>query len=242
MIAALAPAYERATKMALQDPEKWNAWTRRNREQMDGTLRAIPGLGHLMGGYEWLFEKVHGRPPPTAADPHHHKAPDLAGLSARQKSLQGEIDRLETRIARIKDGPTGDAARRPLQDQLDILNMQMNQLVGDMAAAGSGPITRAIRDGKARAQAPDTSPHPPGMTPPRPAPYIATQPNVSVQSTFESHPAINVSVTTPIRIERAQRHDNRAIAAQAGREARDVLGAATERAVRRSLDDAANME
>ena len=61
-----------------------------------------------------------------------------------------------------------------------------------------------------------------------------------VESTFGSSPSIDVSVqvSMPISITRVQEVNNRALATRAGREA----GAVTERAVRRSLDDAANVE
>lgn len=100
------------------------------------------------------------------------------------------------------------------------------------------PITLAIREGKEQVRPPEISVRP--VARPEPQNYEAPQPNVTVESTFKSEPKVdvNVAVNMPVHIKREQRVDNRKIAAQAGKQA----GAATERAVRCSLDDSANVE
>jgi hypothetical protein len=39
-------------------------WQKGNREGLESNIRSVPGMNQLMGGYEWLFEKVHGVSPP----------------------------------------------------------------------------------------------------------------------------------------------------------------------------------
>lgn len=70
-----------------------------------------------------------------------------------------------------------------------------------------------------------------------PQDYKAPQPNVDVSSTFQGNTslAVDVKVSMPITIRREQKINNAAIARDAGRK----VGADTERAVRRGLDDAA---
>lgn len=67
--------------------------------------------------------------------------------------------------------------------------------------------------------------------------YKATQPNVDVKSTFEGHSKLDVKVDVhmPVSITREQKVNNAQIARDAGQR----VGAETERAVRRGLDDAA---
>ncbi|MBI1495413.1 phage tail tape measure protein [Halocynthiibacter styelae] len=64
--------------------------------------------------------------------------------------------------------------------------------------------------------------------------YGSTQPNVTVESRFESNPEINVKIDMPVSITRQQRVDNNAIARATGDQA--------ARATRRALDDAAIAE
>ncbi|WP_224825584.1 phage tail tape measure protein [Cognatishimia sp. MH4019] len=70
--------------------------------------------------------------------------------------------------------------------------------------------------------------------------YGTSQPNVQVESRFEGNTKLDVAVKVdmPISIRREQAVNNAQIAKDAGRRA----GSETERAVRRSLDDAANVE
>ncbi len=48
------------------DPEERKKWQENNVRTMDSTLYNTPVIGHAMKGYEWAFEKVHGKPPPSA--------------------------------------------------------------------------------------------------------------------------------------------------------------------------------
>jgi hypothetical protein len=141
-------------------------------------------------------------------------APPVDGVN--EASILAALEKVRADAANHADRATGEAIEQALT-----------------------PLTQAIREGKERAQmAPKVPPSPEAR--PEPKAYETAQPNVTVESTFESNPKIdvNVKVSMPISISREQHVDNRAIAARAGRE----TGALTERAVRRSLDDAANVE
>lgn len=141
-------------------------------------------------------------------------APPVDGVN--EASILAALEKVRADAANHADRATGEAIEQALT-----------------------PLTQAIRAGKERAQmAPEVPPSPEAR--PEPKAYETAQPNVTVESTFESNPKIdvNVKVSMPISISREQHVDNRAIAARAGRE----TGALTERAVRRSLDDAANVE
>jgi|GEM_PF-5299154 len=111
-----------------------------------------------------------------------------------------------------------------------------------LRAGGAGevmaPVVEAIREGHAQFTAPETSPRPTRR--PEPAPYVAEQPHVVVESTFESSPTVEmkVEIKTPITVVRDLAASGAEIARRTGQKA----GAEVERAVRRGLDDAALAE
>ncbi|WPZ28985.1 hypothetical protein T8A63_15325 [Sulfitobacter sp. OXR-159] len=51
---------------APENPEELADWQKKNREGMDSSLRATPGVGTAMRGYDWLYEKWHGTTAPKA--------------------------------------------------------------------------------------------------------------------------------------------------------------------------------
>ncbi|PIE13838.1 MAG: phage tail tape measure protein [Rhodobacterales bacterium] len=286
------------------DPLGWSDWIKP--EALQRAWDALPTL--------FWSDKIKQERPKIEATPGFEKLPDAKRGAASEldaqmregkakgnlatddyiETLQGDIQdfgqqvqNLKTQLAIIKDGPTADTLRRPIQKQIDILTEELDfatnelaaararrqavldalpeatgqdapdrvdedaitaaikqikteaaqQNAGDTAAAiekSLAPITAAIREGRKSETAPEKSLRPQAR------PYEAPQPNVTVESTFESNPSVdvNVKVSMPISITRVQQVNNAKIAKDAGRQA----GAATERAVRRSLDDAANVE
>lgn len=182
-----------------KDPEDWAQFQQQNRDALDQNLRAVPGIGHLMRGYEGLRDKIHSDEGAT---------PDgIAAVLPRYSSVYGRPATVSV--------PTADL-RAYLAER----------------TSTAAPLT---------APSPPARPHAPLVAPSPPArPYAAEQPNVTVQSTFEgqSSVAVDVAVSMPVHITKEVRANNAEIARQAG----DKVGAETERAVRRALDDAAGME
>jgi hypothetical protein len=161
---------------------------------------------------------------------------EAAAAAARKEALRGAIEVAtgESTSGSLTEADVEAALSRVRSDAV----AQADRSTGEAIEQALTPLTQAIRDGQVSALAPEVSARPEAR--PEPKAYEASQPNVTVESTFESSPSIDVSVqvSMPINITRVQEVNNRALAARAGREA----GAATERAVRRSLDDAANVE
>lgn len=143
---------------------------------------------------------------------------------ADRAELKSAISSLETQIASVKDGPMAAALKRPLQAELALLQADLSTALA--------PLTTAIEAGRSAVASPSMRSEQRS--------HEAPQPNVTVESTFASNPQLDVSVSVsmPVHITREQRIDNKAIAARAG----EQVGAETERAIRRGLDDGANME
>ncbi len=116
--------------------EKLQGFQKRNRDAMDGGLRNVPGISQLITGYEKLFEKVHGKPPPGAGespvvgqtDGEQTLGPRMPdpGAADHQDALRAEIARLTTEIASIKDGPMANTLRTPLRDQVSQIEAELD--------------------------------------------------------------------------------------------------------------------
>lgn len=141
----------------------------------------------------------------------------LGALSDGGVAVDLNSENIDAALAEVRS-KASNAAMKVVLDELSSLSQQI------------GVRSTAPEQSQRPMGRPETSSRPPQ----RPADYLAPQPNVTVESTFESHPKISVAVTVPVNIIRQQRVDNRAIARATGAEA--------ERATRRALDDAAIAE
>ncbi|WP_235477269.1 phage tail tape measure protein [Aliiroseovarius crassostreae] len=213
-----------------KDPEERSDWQAKNAQSMEDFFLKMPGISHLINGQNWLRGKLGLDPMARVGDmkstPEPTKAP--TPLSAHEKlqyenELLSEINRLETQISNINNGPLSETLRQPLKVELAGLREELKGLLN--------PIPKAVNQGRA---APTASPRPPLRG------YDSSQPNVTVESTFESQSNLDVKVQVamPIHITREQQASNKRIAADAGKE----IGAQAERAIRRRLDDGAITE
>ncbi len=175
-----------------------------------------------------LFSWLTGSAPEGSKRPATPLSP--SEKTAYQSDLRAEIANLEAQIAKINDGPMSQALKRPFANELAALKAEMASIMA--------PIATAMREGQKSAYAPTSSPRP--GTRPGDQAYGSSQPNVTVESAFESNSSLDVSVqvSMPIHITKEQQKSNRQIAADAGKQ----IGSQTERAIRRSLDDAAVTE
>ncbi|MBQ4826546.1 phage tail tape measure protein [Leisingera sp. HS039] len=88
-----------------ENPEDLGAFQEENKRRMNDAFRATPGISHLMDGYEWMFKRVHGKPPPVepallpddpairsaAATVHEYAGGDGLPTAERLKNLREDV-------------------------------------------------------------------------------------------------------------------------------------------------------
>lgn len=209
---ALSKGYGELADLAARAPEEWHNRQDQNKQAIEDGLRATPVLNQLLRLGEWQIEQKER----SAASIRSNQsvADPMRNLADRQAQF-GQMTRPAT--------GANDPALAAFLARSDTSAERIERAVA--------PLTAAMKAGSA---APATSLRPEAR------PYAAPQPEVRVESTFESSPNVGVDVqlSMPIHITREMRVDNARVAREAGEKA----GAEVERAVRRGLDDAANME
>lgn len=169
-------------------------------------------LNQLKADLAWFVEEeanAHARAAKIKAS--------MSALSGDGLAVELNADSIDAALADVR----AKASTAAMSTALDELS-SLSRLIKTNSVTPEQSIRSIAR--------PESSPRPPQ----RPVDYQAPQPNVTVESSFESHPKISVAVTVPVHITREQKVDNRAIARATGLEA--------ERATRRALDDAAIAE
>lgn len=217
-----------------KDPKERSDWQKKNAQSMEDFFLKMPGISHLIYGQNWLRGKLGLDPMARVADERSNPVaakPNRDDDATSRVELKAEIASLEAQLARINNGPLADALKRPLKDELASLKAEL--------VASMRPIDSAFREGHNSAMAP-SSMAPSSSPRPQLRGYDSSQPNVTVESSFESQSNLDVKVQVamPIHITREQQASHKQIAADAGK----VIGAQTERAIRRRLDDGAITE
>ncbi len=224
------------------DPKDLQEFQKKNAEAMERGFRKTPVISQMMGAYDWIFEKVHGKPPPSATAHLEPKlstapsaSPEVVDLIAEQNALKAEIRALESRLAQIKDGPLSATLKQPLQQEMAVLQSDLAEIGNEIRTAGAinaglAPITQAIRNGMESGLSVTSSLRP-----------NARPGNGELAAvSFQNNPQLDVKVSLdmPVSITREQQISNQELAKRAG----EQVGAETERAIRRGLDDAALAE
>lgn len=143
-----------------KDPKDLASFQEKNYQSMDRLFRKVPGISHMMSGYEAAFEKVQGHKPPIEGT----LLPDNPGVRSSAKIIQsyaGEVNLpTEARIAKLKeDAAVYRAEIEAAQAALDanpefasgITNPNRVLAQADLTAAQAG--LRAVEDQLASAEA-----------------------------------------------------------------------------------------
>ncbi|WPZ23095.1 phage tail tape measure protein [Sulfitobacter faviae] len=121
-----------AMRAVPENPEDLAEFQQNNVETMDRTLRATPGISHLIEGYEKAFEWVHGKPPPAATEgpASADNQEDQVAVLERVKDLRKEAEayrlELEAAQAALDSAPEFESG---------IINPSRVQAQGELTAA-----------------------------------------------------------------------------------------------------------
>ncbi|KEP69637.1 tail protein [Thioclava dalianensis] len=152
-----------AMKSLPKDPKDLAGFQAKNREGMEGLFRSLPGLGSVMGGYDWLFKKVHGTAPPVETGMNWTRPPANEGgapeassgritqLKSEAEDLRAQIAGIEGQIANLGDGPMTAAMAAPFRDQLearksDLADVEAELKTASAAAEDTGQAISGLDD------------------------------------------------------------------------------------------------